>query len=281
VFLRLQAMERPGDLVEALRLLARPGYRPLAGGTAAVGPVDAQTVGLVDLSGLDLRFSRMEEDGLVLGAMTTLDEMLRLPDLLLAGGGVLGKAVERTGPPSLLARATVGGSLARPDLAPELVTALMALDARVLVARLTNEQLIHDDMDVDAFLSRQKPGALVEAMRVPVRPVLVGYERVARTPRDLPVVAVVAAMERDGQFAHRVRIAACGLAPVPIRLTAAEDVLEGAAPVAALVEKAAEAAAAAVAPSGDLRGSAEYRQHLAGVLTRRAVEAASARLGRM
>lgn len=287
MFLRMQAYERPDDLVEALRLLTRPGYRPLAGGTAAVGPVDTETAGLVDLSGLGLRYSRMEPEGLVLGAMTTLDAMLRLPDLLLAGGGVLRQAVERTGPPTLLARATLGGSLARPDFAPDLVTALIALGAHVRLARLDSASgpggggVVHEDRDLEDFLAWPKAGLLIEAVRVPIRSVLTGYARVARTPRDLPTVAVVVALEQHEGFVQHVRIAACGLAAQPGRLPGAEEVLEGAAPIEALVEQAAEAASAAVTPPSDLRGSAEYRRHLAGVLTRRAVMAAAGRLGRM
>ncbi|HWI62687.1 MAG TPA: FAD binding domain-containing protein [Symbiobacteriaceae bacterium] len=283
MFLQLKAFERPGDLVEALRLLARPGYRALAGGTAAVGPVDSETVGVVDLSQLDLKFQRMESDGLVLGALTTLGELLNLPELLLAGGTVLGQAVERTGPPSLLARATLGGSLARPDLAPELVTALIALDAHVLLVRLdaTGGHLIREDWELDSYLAWNKAGTLIEAVRIPARPVAAAYERVARTPRDLATVAVIATLEEDGEFVHHVRIAAWGVAPTPVRLTAAEEVLENTAPIQAVIERAAEAAAAAVTPEGDLRGSAEYRKHLTAVLTRRAVEAAASRLGRM
>lgn len=271
MFLRMQDYQRPNDLMTALRLLARPGYRPLAGGTAAVGPVNADTIGLVDLSGLPLRFSRLESAGLVLGAMTPLEELLELPELLLAGGGVLGRAVERTGPPSLLARATLGGSLARPGRAPELVTALLALGATATVVRLHNSGLVRDIREVGAI----PRGGLIECITIPTNPVHAGYERVSRTPRDLPAVAVVAAVALGGGgFVKHVRIAACGVAPRPVRLAAAEAVLEGAAPIAAVLGRAAEAAAAAVKPPSDLRGSAEYRRHLAGVLTRRALAAA-------
>lgn len=283
MFLRMQAYERPSDLAEALRLLTRPGYRPLAGGTAAVGPVDVQTAGLVDLSGLGLQYSRMEPDGLALGAMMPLGELLRLPELLLIGGGVLGRAVERTGPPTLLARATLGGSLsggmASLTVAPDLVTALLALDAQVTLARLdaSGQVVIRETVGIDSY----PPGAFIEAVRIPVKPVLTGYERVARTPRDLPAVAVVAAMEQDGNVVKNVRIAACGVAPTAVRLRVAEEVLEGVAPAAAVVRRVAEAAMAAATPPSDLRGSSEYRRHLAFVLTRRAVEAAANRMGRM
>jgi carbon-monoxide dehydrogenase medium subunit len=291
MFLRMQAYERPVDIAEALRLLNRPGYRPLAGGTEAVGPVDVETAGLVDLSGLGLQFSRAEAGGLVLGAMMPLGDLLRLPELLLIGGGVLGKAVERTGPPTLLARATLGGSVARPDLAPDLVTALIALNAQVLLVRFdaARQQVIREEWELDSYLawpesdsfSHGSSRTLIEAVRVPVGPVLAGYVRVARTPRDSPAVAVVAAMVQDGDFVQNVRIAAFGVAPAPARLPAAEEELEGGAPVDEVLERVAQAATAAATPPSDLRGSSEYRRHLAGVLTRRAVEAAASRMERM
>jgi carbon-monoxide dehydrogenase medium subunit len=280
VFLRLQTYERPTALSDALLLLARPGFRPLAGGTAAVGPTDADTVGLVDLSGLGLVFTRMEADALVLGAMTTLDEMLRMPELLLTGGGVLEEAVERTGPPALLARATLGGAVARPDRAPELVAALLALDASVVVVQGTAATRL--EWKLEAFLTAEKTGPfLIEAVKLPSRPMLVGLERVARTPRDVPAVSVVAVLRYDGTYLHDVRIAACGLAPAPIRLRGAEAVLEGAAPTDLVMERAAVAAATAATPLSDVRGGPEYRSHLANVLTRRAVEAALWPKGRM
>lgn len=282
MFLRLQAFERPTELSEALLLLARPGFRPLAGGTAAVGPVDGDTQGLVDLSGLGLRYARMESEALVLGAMITLDEMIRMPELLLTGGGVLEQAVERTGAPSLLARATIGGAVARPDRAPELVTALLALDAHVVTIQGATVQ--RQEWELDSFLAWQRTATapyLIECVKLPTQPMLVGLERVARTPRDLPAVAVAVALRYDGTFVHNVRVAACGLAPLPVRLTQAEEVLEGAAPIEAIVERAAESAVADATPTADVRGSAEYKLHLANVLTRRAVAAALWPKGRM
>jgi aerobic carbon-monoxide dehydrogenase medium subunit len=286
VFLHLQAFERPGDLIEALAFLARTGARALAGGTAAVGPVDAETVLLVDLSGLGLRYIRPEQEAVVLGAMTTLDDVLRSPELLLAGGGVLAEAVELTGPPSLLNRATIGGALAHPERAPELIAALLALGAGVSVVRkdTSGADVLWQDWPLDAFLAAHATalkGGLIGALRIPTTPMLTGMERVARTPRDLPAVSVVAALHMANGVMTGVRVATAGAGPLPVRLTAAEKVLEGARPVSPLLDQAAEAARITVEPPADLRGSAEYRRHLVGVLTHRALTSAIWPHGRM
>lgn len=286
MFLRLQRYERPTDLVEAMTSLARPGAKALAGGTAAVGPADGETTVLVDLAGLGLRYIRTEPEAVVLGALTTLDDLTRSPEVLLAGGGVLAQAADHTGPPTLLARATVGGALARPDRAGELVAALLALDARVTLVRLDSAgtEVVRQEWELDTCLNWRitaMAGSLVEAVRIPTAFMLTAMERVARTPRDVPTVAVAASVHVvDDRFAQ-VRLAATGVAPLPARLTEAEATLLGAPATEAAIARAAEAAAAAAVPPSDLRGAADYRRHLAGVLTGRALTQALWPLGRM
>lgn len=291
MFLRLQGYERPGDLVTALSLLGRPGARPLAGGTAAVGPADRETGLLVDLSGLPLRFLRVEEGAVIVGAMTPLEQLLRAPELFLTCGGVLCRAVERTGPPTMLVRATLGGALARPDRAGELIAALLVLDATVELVRLgtidrgggqdEGTGLVRQAVRLADFLGQPRSGALIEQVYIPVAPVAAGMERVARTPRDVPAVAVAATLRVIDGHCFDVRVAATGLHTGPARLRAAESALEGAPTSPEAVELAALAAQAEVDPPSDFRGGSDYRRHLAGVLTRRALASALWPDGRM
>lgn len=282
MFLHLQGYERPGDLVTALSMLRRPGARLLAGGTAAVGPVDRETATLVDLSGLPLQFIQSDEGAVRVGAMTPLEQLLRAPELFLAGGGVLCRAVERTGPPTMLVRATLGGALARPERAGELIAALLVLDATVGLVRLHDGGVLREEVPLADFLGQPLAGALIESVRIPAAPVAAGMERVARTPRDLPVVAVAAALRVVDGRCVGVRLAATGLkAGLPVRLRAAESALEGAPPSPEAVELAALVAQAEVEPPGDFRGGSDYRRHLAGVLTRRTLAAALWPDGRM
>lgn len=275
MFLNLREYHHPTDLAEALHLVARPGTRALAGGTALVGPVDTDTQALVDLSGLGLRYIRTEGGVAAAGAMTTLAGLLADPAVCMAGGGILAAAAERTGPPTLRNRATIGGALARPDRAQELVAALLALGARVVTAGP-----LAATWDLPEYLASRpelRRGGLVVALHIPLKPVAAALERVARTPRDTPVVAVAATLELAGGSCREVRLVAAGLAPGPVRLSAAEAALRGAALSAEACERAARAAANVAAdPPSDLRGTAQYRRHLAGVLVRRALLAAAA-----
>lgn len=277
VLVKLREFHRPHDVAEALRLLARPGVRtrPLAGGTLVAGRRDAETEALVDLSGLGLRYVREGPGEVAIGALTTLAGVLESRAALL-GGGVVAEAIERTGPPSLLQRATVGGALARADRAGELVTAFLALDARLALLRAGAER---EEVPLEAWLARNGRGedsVLIEEVRVSTRPVAVAYERVARTPRDVAIVAIVAALRVEGGICREPRLAAWGAAPGPVRLASAEAWLSGRALDDEALRRAAGAAASsdAIRAPDDIRGSRDYRRHLTEVLVRRALAAA-------
>jgi len=269
VFLRLQSYERPAELAEAVRLLGRsePRTRALAGGTAVVGPVDDETEVLVDLSGLGLRHIRPDTQTVRLGAMTTLDDLVRSPEVMFLGGGLVAQAAERTAPATMLARATVGGALARPDRAPELVAALLALDAGVVTV---DRELGRTMSSADAVPA----GGLIEEVQIPATPVVSAFERLARTPRDLATVAVYVALHVEDGTCRHLRLAAAGLGDRPQRLTVAEAALQAKELSASAIERAAAAVRESVTPPDDFRGSAEYRRELAEVLVRRALTAA-------
>lgn len=250
MFMQLREYHRPRDLSEALTLLARPGVctRALAGGTALVGPLDRATEVLVDLADLGLRYIRPHGDTLRVGAMTTLADLIDHPVARKLGGGMLVAAAGRSGPPNLRARGTVGAALARPHRAPELAAALLALNAAPL-----------------------RHGPLITQVDVPVEPVTCGWARVARTPADLPTVAVFAAVRMEGDICRLVRLAAVGLSAQPRRLPLIEADMQGRPLSDFAIAQVAGAVARAADPPDDIRGSAEYRRHLARVLTRRAL----------
>ncbi len=243
-----------------------------------VGPVDDRTEVLVDLRDLGLRWA--QEDGGVwrFGAMTTLADVLRLPPSRMPGGRLLAVALDRTGPPTLLNRATLGGAVARPDRAGELVAALLALDARVaLVRRDLSGRIVSETHELWEFVARRTAlleGAIIEHLELPRSPAATALSRVARTPRDVPIVSVSVALELDGGRCCRARVAGFGLSDLPCRLRAAESLLEGRPLDEAAILQAARAARQAAEPPEDFRASSAYRRHLAEVLVRRALQAA-------
>jgi CO/xanthine dehydrogenase FAD-binding subunit len=166
-------------------------------------------------------------------------------------------------------RITVLRALRAPQLAPEWVAALLALDAAVVV-------------EGDAGSTQMPVAALVEGrlrediafLHVPLADgdQRWGEARVGRTPADQPIVAAVAVVEMVDDVVEQARVALTGVWPEPVRLAAAPVDLVGGPLDMDGIRSVAEAVEAEVSPEGDFRGSEEYRRAMAGVLTRRALE---------
>jgi probable selenate reductase FAD-binding subunit len=254
------AYHRPHDFAEALKLLQRPDARPLAGGTSLLAtPFRGEVVDLQDL-GLN-QIDWDEADLLTVGAMTRLTD---LDDFLAAAGEINGpqsllrQAIRYAGSNAKRNAATLGGTIAARLPDSELLAALLLLDARLT---LTDTAVSLDD-----YLAAPEPlDGLITAVAIPFTPGQGNLARVARTPADDPIVAVLCWQPENEQA----RLAAVGLTARPRRLYEAESPLrDGLTPEA--IEQAAQAAASIVeATRSDFRGDAAYRAEMAAVLTRR------------
>src|SRR2546426_5879735 len=113
---------------------------------------------------------------------------------------------------------------------------------------------------------------LVE-VRLPATPAGAGWalEEFARRHGDFAIVAIAALVVRDGARCGAARLATAGAGPVPVRLRAAEEILERDGLTDAAIDAAARRAAELVSPDPDIHASADYRRHLTTVLTRRAL----------
>lgn len=258
-----QAYYRPTSLDEALKLLSRPDHVPLAGGTSLLASEEGLPVaGVVDLQGLGLNQVRPTADGtLLVGAMVRLADLAEQlngdPATLLRG------AIQLAGPNTYRHAATVGGTIASRLPDSEWLAALLALGASVTTDGPTAMLSV-----ADYLAAAQRPAGLITSLTLPMPGGKGHSERVARTPADYPIVSVTGWREPSGA----IRLAATGLAPLPVCLGAAESALAG-----GLTEGNIEAAATAAAKStthpGDFRGSAAYRADMAAVLTRRVLRA--------
>lgn len=160
-------------------------------------------------------------------------------------------------------------ALTAPRITPQWVAALLALGATVTVEAEAGPTRV----PLDAFLHRRTAGE-VSALHIPKAQVAWGEAHVARTPTDEPIVAAFAVVELDGAVVRQARVALIGAWPEPARLAQAPTRLAGGPLDDEHIRAVAEAVEKEVAPRGDFRGSAEYRRAMAGVLTRRALEAA-------
>ena len=163
----------------------------------------------------------------------------------------------------------VARSLRAPGIAPQWVAALLALGATVVVEGEDRSA----EVGLEALLQREVEGEVV-TLHVPLNPTRRwGEARVARTPTDEPVVAAFAAVDLDDGVVRQARVALTGVWPEAVRLAGAPSRLEGALLDAPGIRETAAAVEQEVAPKGNYLGSEKYRRAMAGVLTRRALEA--------
>jgi len=249
----------------ALDLLAEHGddAKLLAGGHSLLPMMKLRLATpevLIDVGRLTELSGITSENGeLVIGA-TTRHADLATSALVREQAPLLAHAAGLVGDPQIRHRGTIGGSLAHADPAADLPMALVALGGSVeLTGPGGTRTVTADDFFTGYFETALAPDELLTAVRVPGRPGEPwGYQKFVRRANDWAIVGVAAV---DG------RIALANMGPVPLRATAAEQALAGGASVA----EAAELAAEGTSPGEDIHADRPYRQHLARVLTRRAL----------
>jgi aerobic carbon-monoxide dehydrogenase medium subunit len=271
---------RPATVEDAVAALAEAGEeaKVLAGGHSLLPVLRlrlAEPSLLVDLGGLDqLRGVRQEHDRLVIGAMTTHSEVASDP-LVGASAALLAQAAASIGDRQVRHRGTIGGSLAHADPAGDLPTAAVALEADLVVAGPGGRRTIPAaEFFVDYFTTALRPDEVLVEVRLPQRPGWTAhYAKVNRTAQAWATVAVAATVRRDNGTIAEARVGLTNMAPTPVRARAVEEAVRGAGPDA--LASAAEQVLQGTSPRTDLTASAEFRAHLATVLTRRALAEAA------
>ena len=249
----------------ALELLAKFGddAKLLAGGHSLLPMMKLRLAfpsALIDIGRVrELAGIRADGDELVIGA-TTCHADVAGSDLVRSQAPLLAHSAAQVGDPQIRHRGTIGGSLAHADPAADLPMALVALGGSVEITGPGGTRTAAADFFTGFLETSLEPGELLSAVRVPRRPGTGwGYQKFVRRANDWAIVGVAAI---DG------RIALANMGPVPIRARAAEQALAGGASLA----EAASLAAEGTQPAEDIHADRTYRQHLARVLTRRALE---------
>ncbi|NBM20523.1 xanthine dehydrogenase family protein subunit M [Streptomyces sp. GC420] len=274
---------RPASVDEAVRALADAGdeAKVLAGGQSLLPILRLRLAFpelVVDVGRIaELRGVREQGDAVVIGSTTTHHDVIHDP-LVRRYAGLLSQAAATVADPAVRHRGTLGGSLAHADPAGDLPAVALALDAELVAAGPRGRRTIAARDFFDDYLQTTlEPDELLVEVRVPKRE---GwgfcYEKFSRSAQAWAVVGVAALVRRDNGRITESRIGLTNMGSTPLRATAAEEALAGADAGPEAVARAAEAAADGARPSSDVSASADYRAHLARVLTRRAVLAAAA-----
>lgn len=277
----------PASVEEAVALLARYGgeAKPLAGGQSLVPLLNfrlSRPAALIDLNAIPGLADIREDGGQIrLGALTR-QRAIEFSPLVRRALPLLAEASALVGHLPVRSRGTIGGSLAHADPAAEYPAVLTALGGQVVVRGPGGERaLASDDLFRSYLTTSLAPDELIVEVRIPVAGPGAGcaFEEFSRRHGDFALVGIAALIAAEGERCAMARLAAAGVGPVPVRLRAAEEILERGGCSAEAIEAAAARAAVLVTPDSDLHASAAYRRQLTRVLTGRAVRRALGRPG--
>jgi len=274
----------PESLAEAVAMLAaHPDATPLAGGTNVLvqvkeGHRDVTT--LLSLRRLPELHQMTYGDGVRIGAGVTMAR-IAADAHIRAGYTALATAAALLGSVQTRNMATLGGNLCNASPSADTAPPLLALDAIAVIAGPDGERAIPlAGFFLGPGRTALAPGELLREIVLPAPQPRTGSAYVRHIPRaamDISVVGVAAALQLDeaGRIGTA-RLALGAVAPTPLLVPEVEILLSGQEPGDALFAAAAEKAQATAQPLSDVRASAEFRRHLVGVLTRRALRAALA-----
>jgi len=273
----------PATVEDALRLLEQHSgeARLLAGGQTLIPMMNyrvATPAVLVDLNGIaSLDYIKSDDRVVRIGAMTR-QRAIQFSPIVANDLPLLREAVGFVGHLPTRSRGTIGGSLANADPAAELPMALQALEGEVTVVSLKGERTIPaHEFFVDTMTTTIEPDEILTEVRFPVMGKRARYavEEFSRRRGDFAIAAIAVMLVEDGGKCAKARISTAGISSHSTRLRDVEKILEGSSLDEETVAAAARVASEVVEPISDRNGSAEYRRHLAGVLTRRSLSKAA------
>jgi len=262
---------RPKELNEALELLARSDVTtvPIGGGSDLIAEDSRDVEAVVDLQDLNLSYVRKEADALHIGATTTLQEMLDASEIAKAWDGNLHAVLEYAAARNLREAGSIAGTLVAAQSNHPLAVLLIALDAALVIVDNRSEStgalanfLSHRSKLMNAMLISEV------VIPLPQSGERVAFEKVSRTPADLPIVCVATRARIDAAVGRDVRVAAGGVGARAMRVETIEQTLEGRALDAQSITRSAFDSIETIE---NFMGSAEYRREMAVVLLQRAL----------
>lgn len=271
--------ERPDSVQAAVKFLAEnPGAKVLAGGHSLLPAMKlrlAMPESLVDLNGVSSLRGISSNGAITIGAMTTYNQLAESD--ALRGITMIREAARLVGDPQVQSRGTIGGSLAHSDPAADFTAIMLALGAELKALGPSGERKIPiDDFFVDLFTTTLGDDEVLTEITVSLPDGNVGtaYEKQRHPASGYAVAGVAVLLSIDGDTCRDARIAVTGATTKATRSTAAENGLKSKTLDDQTIQRATDIAAQGLDLNGDAFASEEYRRHLVGVLTGRAIRRA-------
>ena len=272
----------PGSVDDAVALLNELGdeAKLLAGGHSLLPMMKlrfAEPEHLVDINNIESLKGIREENGeIVIGAMTCENALIN-SELLQQKCPLLPEAARLIADPQVRNRGTIGGDIAHGDPGNDHPALMLALDASfTLVGPNGSRQVAANDFYLGTFYTALEANEILTEIRFAPLSANTGaaYHKLKRKTGDFATAAAVAVIEMSGDTCQSARIALTNLAPTALRASDAEVVLAGQVITEELIEQAAQKVMAICDPAPDQRGDAEYKTHMGGEMTRRAIRTA-------
>jgi carbon-monoxide dehydrogenase medium subunit len=257
--------------------------RILAGGHSLIPMMKLRLANpghLIDINPLEpeLNYIRKEGNEIRIGAMTRHRDLLESDLLEQTFPHIFREAEAVLADPVVRNRGTIGGSLCQSDPAEDLSGVVVALKGIAVLRGPDGERVVDmDEFHVGPYMTAVGDTEMLTEVRFEIKSGFGGaHEKVERRAGDFAIVAASAALSIEGGVIKDAGVACSAVGPTTMHIERAEKALVGQAPSEQLFAQAGQMASADCSPSSDGRGPADYKRHVAGVLTTRALSRAAA-----
>lgn len=242
----------------------------------------AEPAHLIDINGIsELRGIRQEGDTLVIGAMTTENELIR-SELLNQQCPLVAEAAKLIADPQVRNRGTIGGDVAHGDPGNDHPAIMMATDAEFVIQGVDGERTVPaNGFFLGTYWTGLEEGELLSSIRIPVFPAGTGYgfNKIKRKTGDFATAASTVLLRLQNNRVEHVRITLTNVGPTAFRAESTEALLQGKVLDESLVQQAASTVMNLCEPADDLAGDAEYKTAMAAEMTRRSLRDAVKKAG--
>lgn len=278
--LKIYAYYSPSAMTDAITLLAEEGRTVIAGGTdLLVNP--RYMLGIhevVDIRKLELDYILEENGWLRIGAATTMRTVARHPKIQKLAQGILARSAAVCGSPNIRNMATLAGNVASALPSADTPPSLLVLDAQAVLVGIQGERIVPLDTFFVGPAKSVRERELIRELRIPLTNIDTlqgGFYKIGRTAEDISMVNAAATLIISNNTITAAHLVLGAVAPIPLRVTLAEDALIGQTPTEEVFQKAAELVRSEVRPISDQRTSAEYRRRMSAVAAIRALRQAA------